>query len=298
MHQKNWPAGQAAFVTGAASGIGLGIARALVAAGARVALTDIDEERLAQVARELSEAGAEVVAIPLDVGDAELWEAAADRAEKALGPISILCNIAGVNGGGRLDETPLKVWQWVYRINIEAQFIGISTFLPRMKRRGGPAHILNTASVAGMIPMTPVGAYSSSKFASLGLSLVLRDELEGSKIGVSLLVPGSVATRINITAAAGEARLLGLASPAGQTQNASLLAQGADPDSVGEQVVEAMRDGQFYIVTHREWLPIIVDLQEEVVRAFTDFDGRHGGDPTAEAMLAGINPIEGRTGAR
>lgn len=174
----------------------------------------------------------------VDIGDAAQWQAA-DRAEAATGPVSILCNVVGVNGGGLIHDTPLKVWQGVYGINVEGQFIGVSTFLPRMKRRGAPAHILNTASIAGIVPMTPVAACSSSKFASVGFTLVLRDELKGTNISASLLVPGSVATRINITAKAGEARLLGQAGGDATEKDSSLLAKGADPGRMGEQVVEA-----------------------------------------------------------
>lgn len=295
MNQKSadWPNGEVALVTGAASGIGLGIARALVAAGSKVVLTDIDAERLSKIEAELTSAGGTVLAMPFDVGDASLWEIAADRAEKVLGPISILCNIAGVNGGGLIDETPLNVWRWVYKINIEAQFVAVSTFLPRIKQRGGRAYILNTASVAGIIPMSPVAAYSSSKFASMGFTMVLRDELKDTDIGVSLLIPGSVATRINFTAATGEAKLLGQEQKAESTfQDTSLLPQGANPDEVGKQVVEAMQKNQFLIVTHREWEQLLKPIHSELENAFNKFDGRHGADPSAAAMLKGINPIK------
>ncbi|MFF8285204.1 SDR family oxidoreductase [Streptomyces albus] len=288
----NWPAGEAAFVTGAASGIGLGVSRALIAAGAKVALADIDEERLAEVAEELTAAGGVVTAVPLDVSDAGSWAAAADRAEEALGPVSILCNNAGVNGGGPIDETPLEVWRWVFSVNIEGQFIGVSTFLPRFKRHGRRAHIMNTASMAGIVPMIHVGAYASSKFASVGFSMVLRDELRETGIGVSLLVPGTVATRITTTAARAEAELLGREVKAeAVAANNAMLAQGADPDRVGEQVLEAMRERQFLIVTHRDFEPLVGRVHAEIERAFQEFDGRHGPDAAAQLLLQGRNPV-------
>ncbi|MBO0852610.1 MAG: SDR family oxidoreductase [Nocardia sp.] len=287
-----WPSGEAAFVTGAASGIGLGIARALVADGVKVALADIDGARLADVAAELAAAGGPVVAVELDVTDAGQWEAAADRAEEALGPISILCNNAGVNGGGPVDETPLEVWRWVHRINSDAQFIGVSVFLPRFKRRGGRGHIMNTASMAGLVPMVNVGAYVSSKFASVGFSMVLRDELRSTDIGVSLLCPGTVHTRIGANAEEGQAKLLGRAPNAAVAeQNSALLAQGADPDRVGQQVVEAMRNEQFLIITHREWEPLVLEVHREIERTFTEFDGRHGPDATPALLMGGPSPI-------
>ena len=288
----NWPAGEAAFVTGAASGIGLGVSRALIAAGAKVALADIDEERLAEVAEELTAAGGVVTAVPLDVSDAGSWTAAADRAEEALGPVSILCNNAGVNGGGPIDETPLEVWRWVFSVNIEGQFSGVSTFLPRFKRHGRRAHIMNTASMAGIVPMIHVGAYASSKFASVGFSMVLRDELRETGIGVSLLVPGTVATRITTTAARAEAELLGREVKAeAVAANNAMLAQGADPDRVGEQVLEAMRERQFLIVTHRDFEPLVGRVHAEIERAFHEFDGRYGPDAAAQLLLQGRNPV-------
>ncbi|MEZ0364824.1 SDR family oxidoreductase [Mycobacterium sp. pUA109] len=287
-----WPAGQVAFITGAASGMGLGMARALVAAGAKVALADIDAPRLAKAEKELSDAGGSVVAVPLDVTDAEQWTAAADRAEEALGPISILCNNAGANGGAELDNTALEVWRWVYRINIEAQFIGISTFLPRFKSRGGRAHIVNTASMAGIVPMVRVGAYSSAKFASFGLSMVLRGELEGTDIGVSVLCPGTVNTRISESSGEAEAKVLGEeVNVAAIEGNNALLAQGADPDHVGEQVVEAMQQGQFLIITHRDWEPLVTAVHTEIQRAFSEFDDRHGPDHTAQLLAQGVSPV-------
>jgi NAD(P)-dependent dehydrogenase (short-subunit alcohol dehydrogenase family) len=288
----NWPAGQAAFVTGAASGIGLGIARALIAAGAKVALADIDATRLAEVKEELSKAGGTVIAVPLDVSDADQWKAAADRAEEVLGPISILCNNAGANGGGELDQTPLEVWRWVYKINVEGQFIGISTFLPRFKSRGSRAYIVNTASMAGIVPMIRVGAYSSAKFASFGLSMVLRGELEDTDIGVSVLCPGTVNTRISETSGEGEAKLLGAeVNTAAVEGNNALLAQGADPNRVGEQVVEAMQQGQFLIITHGDWLPLVEAVHTEIQTTFQEFDNRHGPDITPRILSQGISPV-------
>ncbi|MGW3351488.1 SDR family NAD(P)-dependent oxidoreductase [Nonomuraea rubra] len=285
-----WPAGEVAFVTGAASGIGLGIARALVAEGASVALADIDGTRLTEIVRELTEAGGKVTAVELDVSDPAQWEAAADRAEAALGPVSLLFNNAGVSGGGRIEETSLDVWRWIQKINIDAQFIGVATFLPRFRARGGRAHITNTTSMAGMVPMVTQGAYVASKFAGLGFSMVLRDELRGTDIGVSVLCPGTVATRLGVTAGEGEAKLLGKEMDVQVIErNSTLLAAGADPGKVGEQVVEAIRARQFMIVTHREWAPLVERVHAEQARAFSEFDGRHGVDATARMLASGID---------
>ncbi|MCW0200099.1 SDR family oxidoreductase [Sphingopyxis sp.] len=288
----NWPAGEAALVTGAASGIGLGMARALVAAGAKVALADIDGERVAAAVQELTDAGGTVVGVSLDVTDPDQWVAAADKAEAALGPISILCNNAGLSGGKEIDRTTLDVWRWVYRVNVEAQFIGVSVFLPRFKARGGRCHIVNTASMAGIVPMQRVGAYSSAKFASFSFSMILRDELKGTGIGVSVLCPGTVATRIAVNSGEREAELLGQdADSAAIEGNFALTSQGADPDRVGDQVVEAMQKGQFLIITHRDWEPLVTAVHTEIRQAFAECDDRHGPDVSARYLVQGFNPV-------
>ncbi|MFE1078927.1 SDR family NAD(P)-dependent oxidoreductase [Nocardiopsis alba] len=285
------PRKEAALVTGAASGIGLGIARALAAEGTRIVLVDVDEARLARAEKELRDAGGTVVALPFDVGDVDGWENLADRAEEALGPISLLCNVAGVNGGGAVDRTPLQVWRWVHGVNLDSQFAAAATFIPRFRRRGGRGHILNTASVAGLVPMAGVAAYTSSKAASVGLSMALREDLEGTDIDVSLLIPGAVATSINLNAGSAEAELLGReVDTAAIERNGALLAQGADPDRVGEQVVEALRAREFVIVTHREWGPVVERFHREIERAYDEFDGRHGPDPVVSVMTMGEGP--------
>ncbi|MEV7215214.1 SDR family oxidoreductase [Kitasatospora cineracea] len=288
----SWPAGETAFVTGAASGIGLGITRALVAAGARVALADIDGARLADAARELTAAGGTVTTVELDVSDPEQWTAAADRAEAELGPVSILCNNAGVTGGGPIEQTSLELWRWIHRINIEGQFIGVSTFLPRMRRRGGRAHIVNTASMTALLPTAGLGAYTSSKIASVGFSTVLRDELRGTDIGVSVLCPGTVATRINRTAGSAQRKLLGSGPDAALTeQMGAVLAQGADPDLVGEQVLEAILERRFHILTHRDFAPLVRAAHHELDQAFADLTDRHGPDPSVRMIVDGRDPL-------
>ncbi|PPI99702.1 SDR family NAD(P)-dependent oxidoreductase [Nocardia nova] len=264
-----WPSGQAAFVTGAASGIGLGIARALIAAGAEVALADVDGTRLAAVVDEITAQGGTAVAIELDVSAEDAWADAADRAEAALGPISILVNNAGVISNAPIAQTTPEAWRRNFRVNVEGQFLGTSTFLSRFLERGGRAHILNTASMGGLMPIPGVGAYCASKFASVGLSLVLREELRGTDIGVSVLTPGTVAT--GMTAAEG--------------------AGGANPDRVGEQVVEALQAKRFLIPTHGDFEPILAKIHREIEQAFADTDDRHGPDPSAQMLLAGVDPL-------
>lgn len=287
-----WPAGEVAFVTGAASGIGLGVARAFVAAGAKVALVDIDAERLEGIAREMTDAGATVMAVPLDVTDADAWVAAADNVEATLGPVSIVSNNAGVSGVGPVTQTRLETWRWLFKINAESQFLAASVFLPRFQSRGGRAHIMNTASMAGLVPIANTAAYNASKFASVGFSFTMRDELEDTDIVVSLLLPGTTATRLSYTARTAEAKLLGEdVNKDVIDANLALLSQGADPDAVGEQVLEAMRAKQFFIITHLEWQPLVKRVHDEIDKAYAEFDGRHGPCPAALKLLEGPSPV-------
>lgn len=288
----DWPAEKAAFVTGAASGLGLGISRALVAAGAKVALADIDADRLARVAKEITDAGGTVFAVPLDVSDADQWATAADRAEGELGPISILCNVAGVAGMGVIGETTLDSWRWVFKINTEAQFVSVSTFLPRFKSRGGRAHILNVTSMAGLVPMANVASYCSSKAASVLFSRVLQLELQGTDIGVSLMCPGTMQTRIARTSAEGEAQLLGHElRPEAVDANSAMLTEGADPDDVGRQVLKAMQDRDPIIVTHGEWETLVDREYAAIKHAFRLADGLYGPDVSARMLAEGSQPV-------
>ncbi|GHE79448.1 hypothetical protein GCM10017786_06650 [Amycolatopsis deserti] len=208
----DWPAGETAFVTGAASGIGLGIARALLGAGVKVALAGIDHRRLAEVAEDLAGAGGAVMAVPLDVSDPGSWTRAADRAEDALGPVSILCNSAGVTGSGPGGETSLDAWRWLHRLTVETQFLGVATFLARFSSRGGRAHIVTTA---GRAPLAGVDDCAAApNLAGVRFALALRHEVAGTGIGFSVLCPGSA----------------------------------DDPDHVGEQVLRAMRERQTFVL--------------------------------------------------
>ncbi|MFB7594682.1 SDR family NAD(P)-dependent oxidoreductase [Streptomyces sp. NPDC056160] len=261
-------------MTGAASGIGLGIARALVARGARVALADWDGDKVTAAAAELGAAGGSVVAIELDVSAEDHWADAADRAEAALGPVSILVNNAGVISAAPLTETTFESWRRHFTVNVDGQFLGTSVFLPRFLERGGRAHILNTASMGGLMPVPGVGAYSASKFASVGLSLALREELRDTGVRVSVLCPGTVSTGMTAAEATSE-------HPAG-----------ANADRVGEQVVEAMEAGCFVIPTHPDFEPNVTKLHREIEQALRDTDDRHGPDPSVQLMLGGVDPVD------
>jgi NAD(P)-dependent dehydrogenase (short-subunit alcohol dehydrogenase family) len=187
--------GRTAFITGGARGIGLGIARAFAREGTKLALVDIDEAALNAARTELG-VRTSVETFVLDVRDREAYARVADEVEARLGPVSILCNNAGVAASADVAHMTYELWDWVMGINLNGVINGIQTLVPRMIEHKIPAHIVNTASGAGLIAEGSGLQYATSKFAVVGLSEGLRWELERFGIGVSVLCPGPVATSI------------------------------------------------------------------------------------------------------
>lgn len=249
--------GTTAFVTGGAQGIGLSIARALARAGVKVAIADIDAAALATAERELS-ATTEVATTKLNVRDRDAFAHAVDEVETRLGPVSILCNNAGVAVEPLLDHMSFETWDLVLGVNLGGVVNGIQTVVPRMVERGIPAHIVNTASAAGLATVdgTQNFMYTTSKFGVVGLSEALRSALEPRGVGVSVLCPGFFATNLAETSRASvhdalppeRARELDPLFDAFADRTAQL---GRDPDDIGELVLTAIRENQRYILTDR-----------------------------------------------
>ena len=253
--------GRVAFVTGGARGIGLGIARALAKARVKVAIVDVSSEALAAAEEELSRA-TEVVAAVLDVRDRAAYAALADDVEQRLGPVTLLFNNAGVAGATSPGRMSYESWDWVIGVNLQGVYNGLQTFVPRMIERGGGGYVVNTASGAGLVA-TGGFLYVTSKFAVVGLSESLHDELAHHHIGVSVLCPGPVAT--NILRHTAEMRPA--ADPASTAVREAMaaaepyLAAGTPPDAVGEMVLDAMRAGRLHIYTD--------DRMEELIKRRT-----------------------------
>ena len=187
-----------AVVTGGASGIGRALAERFAADGMKVVLADVEEEPLAATAREMTAAGANVLAVRTDVAKAADVEALAERAWSAYGAVHVLCNNAGVGGGGLSWECSLAEWEWVLGVNLWGVIHGVRTFVPRMLAGGDEGHVVNTASVAGLSTAPGMGSYNVSKFGVVALSEVMHHELTllGAKLRVSVLCPAWVNTRI------------------------------------------------------------------------------------------------------
>jgi NAD(P)-dependent dehydrogenase (short-subunit alcohol dehydrogenase family) len=251
--------GKTAFITGGASGIGLGMARAFVTAGMKVVLADLRQDHidsaLAQFERQGDAGG--VHAIRLDVTDRAAMAAAADEVERIFGNLHVLANNAGVGIQGPFNGITFADWDFGLAVNLGGVINGVQTFLPRMRAHGEGGHIINTASLAALVPMpAQFVIYQTAKAAVVTLSECLHGELEPQNIGVSVLCPGPVRTNIhelsrNRPPQFGVGDAFREAENAGGTQ-ISFPSQ-LEPAELGEQVLRAVLNDDLYIITHGEW---------------------------------------------
>ncbi len=278
-------AGKVAFVTGAASGIGLGIAEALAQSGVKVMMADIDGEALAREVARLSATNADVAGIRADVSLKAEIQAAADACIERFGQVHIVINNAGVGGGGDYGGWNDAGWDWVIGVNLMSVVWGFEIFGPLIEAHGDGGHIVSTASMAGLVAAVAPG-YNVTKYGVVALSEGLRPKLAARGIGVSVLCPGFVRTRIMESARAIPERLAGqvaLPDPAAVPAEmaamfAHAITNGVDPLYVGELVVEAIQNDWAYI--------------------FTDNDFEMGVDARFAAIKAGFDQIRGRVPRR
>jgi NAD(P)-dependent dehydrogenase (short-subunit alcohol dehydrogenase family) len=251
-------AGKTAFVTGGASGIGLALGRAFAEAGMKVMLADIETGALDAAVKGLHNSGRpDIRGVICDVADPASVESAANESRRAFGNVHIVCNNAGVAAGGGIDNISLDNWRWVLDVNLMGVLHGIRTFLPHIRAHGEGGHFVNTASMAGMGGGLGFSPYTASKFAVVGMSEGLAMQLKPHGIGVSVLCPSFVRTRIgesgrNRPGHYGPAPVLDPASPAAAmvAEIARRLEQGLTPAAVAEQVLAAIRGDEFYVFTH------------------------------------------------
>jgi NAD(P)-dependent dehydrogenase (short-subunit alcohol dehydrogenase family) len=252
-------AGKAAFVTGGASGIGFALGRRLAEAGMKVMLADIEVDALNAAVESLRDVGQEVRGVTCDVTDPVSVEMAAKASYDAFGNIHVVCNNAGVGGGSGIDDISLENWRWVLDVNLMGVLHGIRTFLPHIRAHGEGGHIVNTASMAGLNSGMGFSAYSASKFAVVNMSEGLAARIKPLGIGVTVLCPGFVRTRItdsgrNRPARYGPSQKPDPASSAGTlvAQIAEMVRSGLDPDDVAAQVLTAIRENELYVFTHHD----------------------------------------------
>jgi len=238
-----------AVITGAASGIGLALAQALARQGAHLMLADLDAENLNTAVHQLRALGARVEAMTVDVSRREEMLRLGDQAFGHFGQVHLLCNNAGVATGGPLHTARTEDWQWVLGVNLWGVIHGIEAFVSRMVAQGVPAHVVNTASMAGLIASGGMGIYNTSKAAVVSLSETLHRDLKGTGVGVSVLCPMGVKTRIIESE---RSRPEWAAAPGRSEPPPPLVGRWIDPDGVAERVLQAVTGGELYILTHYE----------------------------------------------
>jgi NAD(P)-dependent dehydrogenase (short-subunit alcohol dehydrogenase family) len=254
-----------AFITGGASGIGFATAKALGARGARLILADIDLSRVEAAASELRAAGVEAMGLQLNVAEEAEWARAGEAAAR-FGAVRVLFSNAGVGGGSGAFETyDTEVWRWAYAVNAHA----CRTFLGAMKAAGEPCHLALTSSMVAIVPPPISVAYISSKFATMGIAMALRNELAGTNVGISVLCPGMSATRIVETTQRLRPGASEQGAAAQTAQNmTSVLAGGMAPGKIGERMARAIERDEFFVFTHPEWKAMAEIQVAEMLAAF------------------------------
>ena len=263
--------GRVAVVTGAASGIGLALSERFAGEGLKVVMADVEEPALREAAELLAGRGAEVLPVLADVSKPDQVDAVRDRALEAFGAVHLVCNNAGVSAGTGLPlwELSQADWEWVLGVNLWGVVNGLRSFMPVLLEQ--PAgHVVNTASVAGLIAGA-LGPYSVSKHAVVALSESLHFQLlqRQARVGVSVLCPGWVRTRIldaarNRPHAAPSDETDGV-PPAVRKLGRQLIESGMEPAQVADEVVDAVRAGRFYVLTHPEMSPAITGRAQAIV---------------------------------
>jgi NAD(P)-dependent dehydrogenase (short-subunit alcohol dehydrogenase family) len=256
MQQLN---GRVAVVTGGASGIGLALSRRFAGEGMKVVIADVEAGPLAAVVSELAGRGADVIGVRTDVSDRAAVEALAAAALDSFGAVHLLCNNAGVETGGAFDQITPEAWRWVIDVNLFGVIHGCQVFLPLLRAQD-EAYIVNTASLAAFATGTPtMTPYCVSKFGVLALSESLAIELRaaGDPIGVSVLAPGPVRTRMPDSERNRPAGVPSTADDPGRQALMRTLAErteavGLEPAQVAGMVVDAVRERRFFILTHPE----------------------------------------------
>jgi NAD(P)-dependent dehydrogenase (short-subunit alcohol dehydrogenase family) len=277
--------GRVAFITGGASGIGLGMAKAFTKAGMKAVLADVRDDHMEQARAYFKEVGREgaVHIIKLDVTDRKAYEAAAADAERKFGKIHVLCNNAGIGISSTVSDASYKDWDWGIDVNLNGVFNGVHAVLPYIRKHGEGGHIVNTASMGGILQYSRSGVYVTTKFAVVGLSEALRFELGGENIGVSAFCPGGVRTNIrewektrpqryteeSVAKAAAAA-----GPPPGFRMNEETMKvlgrMSHEPEAVGEMVLNGIRNNALYIFTSPEFRPGIEERFQAILAEIGD----------------------------
>jgi NAD(P)-dependent dehydrogenase (short-subunit alcohol dehydrogenase family) len=261
-----------AFVTGGASGLGFALARALGRARMKVMLADIDVDALENAVAELKKDQISVRGVECDVSDRASVQHAAEETLAAFGKVHVVCNNAGVGVGGAMELTTPGDCDWMIGVDLMGTIYGCQTFLPHIKAHGEGGHIVSTASVNGLFaPMPGVAVYNAAKAGIIALSQTLAAELEGTSIGVSVLVPAFMRTRIIENADRNRPKRFGertVTSPEAREQLTVLLQSGMDPDEVAEKALHGIKENELFIFSHPEWRSTMEEHFQRTLAAY------------------------------
>lgn len=259
-----------AVVTGGGSGIGRALAEAFAREGARVVVADLEQAALDEVVETIRKGGAEAIGVRADVSVRGDVHALADRTWSTFGAVHVLCNNAGVAVHGGLESATHGDWQWVLGVNLWGVVHGLEAFLPRMIAAREPGHVVNTASMAGLIASQGLGVYNASKYAVVGVSETLVKDLRPYGIGVTVICPMGVATRIRQSDRNRPAPLRNETSREGPA--VELIGRTLPPERVAELTLRAIRGNQLYVITHEEGLDPLRRRFARLERAIVDRD--------------------------
>ena len=266
--------GRVAFVTGGASGIGLGMARAFLAEGMRVSLADWSDEHIAS-ARDTLAGNNAVHFVRANVADRDSLRSAVDQTLEHFGKIHVLCNNAGINGGGTAASPDFDDWDRAISVNLGGVINGTKIVAPILREQGEGGHIVNTSSMAGIVPLPGLAAYSTAKYAVRGFSESLRMQMAPKGIGVSCLFPGATRTAM-VPLPEDDPSIDAENAPQFLKDLWDAMRGAIDPLDTGRAVVEAIRENRFYIFTNREFLDEVKQRHREIEDAFPADDPTPG----------------------
>ena len=293
--------GKIAFITGGASGIGLGMARAFLEEGMKVALADWNDEHIASAREQLAGNNA-VHFVKTNVAERESVRAAAEETLEVFGKIHVLCNNAGVNGGGTAASEDFDEWDRAIAVNLGGVVNGTKIIVPIIRKQGEGGHVVNTSSMAGVVPLPGLAAYSTAKYAVRGFSESLRMQLAKEGVGVSCLFPGATRTALVPLPEDRPGTIDEENAPQFLKDLWEAMRGAIDPYDTGRAVVEAIKENRFYVFTDREFLEEVKQRHREIEEAFPEDEPTPGrvkfetmrADMVRNLMAPGNRPVPAR----